>query len=82
MINLVYYDDSISMLERTAFKLLPIITEVCTKMIKYKENGNKDVDPTSRVSQYTTTHTNTDNITAMTGQKQQVMNNVGGILLT
>jgi hypothetical protein len=38
MRNLVYYDDSVSMLERTAFKLLPIITEVCSKMIKNRDN--------------------------------------------
>ncbi len=60
MSSLVYYDDSISMLERTAFKLLPILNEVCTKMVKYKddkENVHYN-NPASRVSQHATTISN------------------------
>lgn len=36
--EVIYYDDSVSMLERTAFKLMPIIREVNERMIKFKHN--------------------------------------------
>ena len=38
--DVIYYDDSVSMLERTAFKLTPIIREVVSKMVQ--EEGKKE----------------------------------------
>ena len=38
MKDLIYYDDSISMLERTAYRILPIIQDCYARMIKSGEN--------------------------------------------
>lgn len=35
--DLIYYDDNISMLERTAFRVYPIIKEIVSKMVKHKD---------------------------------------------
>jgi hypothetical protein len=42
MKDLIYYDDSISMLERTAYRILPIIQDCAARMIKTPENINDD----------------------------------------
>jgi hypothetical protein len=36
--DVIYYDDSVSMLERTAYKLMPIIKQVHEKMINLKKD--------------------------------------------
>ncbi len=42
---MLYYDEGVSMLERTTFKLLPIIKEVSSRMIGSKYQGKqKDFD--------------------------------------
>lgn len=41
--ELIYYDDSVSMLERTAYRILPIIQEVASRMIK---SPNQEEDET------------------------------------
>lgn len=35
--DLIYYDHSISMLERTALRVFPIIKEIQSRMVKHKE---------------------------------------------
>ena len=30
---MIYYDDEISMLERTSYRVYPVIKEICTKMV-------------------------------------------------
>ena len=35
--DLIYYDDSISMLERTAYRVYPIIQECASKLISYSD---------------------------------------------
>ena len=37
MKDIIYYDDSISMLERTAYRVYPIILDIISRMVKYKE---------------------------------------------
>ena len=32
--DLIYYDESVSMLERTAYRIYPIIQEVAERMVK------------------------------------------------
>ena len=38
--DLIYFDEQISMLERTAHKFSPIINEVAKRMVKHKELKN------------------------------------------
>lgn len=45
MKDLIYYDDSVSMLERTAYRVLPIIQECATKLIS--TNGSSNENPVS-----------------------------------
>ena len=41
--DLIYFDEQVSMLERTAHKYYPIILEVVKKMVKHKDlTGTKD----------------------------------------
>ena len=40
--DLIYYDDTISMLERTAFRIYPIIKEIVSRMVKHKEIESLD----------------------------------------
>jgi len=35
--DLIYYDDNISMLERTAFRIYPIVKEIASRMVKHKD---------------------------------------------
>lgn len=35
--DLIYYDHSISMLERTALRVFPIIKEIQNRMVKHKD---------------------------------------------
>lgn len=42
MKDLIYYDDSISMLERTAYRILPIIQDCFSRMIKSPDNINDE----------------------------------------
>lgn len=35
--DLIYYDHSISMLERTALRVYPIIKEIQTRMVRHKD---------------------------------------------
>lgn len=37
MKDLIYYDESVSMLERTAYRVYPIVQEVASRMVKQKE---------------------------------------------
>jgi hypothetical protein len=37
--DLIYFDEQVSMLERTALKYYPIIQEVAKRMTKHKENA-------------------------------------------
>ena len=37
--DLIYYDHSVSMLERTALRVYPIIKEISTRMVKHKDIG-------------------------------------------
>ena len=37
--DLIYYDHSVSMLERTALRVYPIIKEICQRMVKHKDIG-------------------------------------------
>ena len=39
--DLIYYDDQISMLERTAYRIYPIIKEICKKMVQSKPKTKK-----------------------------------------
>lgn len=34
--DLIYYDDQISMLERTAYRVYPIINDICNKLVASK----------------------------------------------
>ena len=36
--DLIYFDEQVSMLERTASKFYPIITEVAKRMVRHKED--------------------------------------------
>lgn len=49
--DLIYYDDSISMLERTAYRILPIIQDCASRMIKPPEGSTVTED---RATQATT----------------------------
>lgn len=40
---MIYYDDSISMLERTAYRVYPIIKDICAKMVTSKPAKPQDV---------------------------------------
>lgn len=40
--DLIYFDEQISMLERTASKHSPIVNEVVKRMVKHKELKNKN----------------------------------------
>eukprot|EP00356_Strombidium_inclinatum_P005428 CAMPEP_0170487648 /NCGR_PEP_ID=MMETSP0208-20121228/6411_1 /TAXON_ID=197538 /ORGANISM="Strombidium inclinatum, Strain S3" /LENGTH=311 /DNA_ID=CAMNT_0010762001 /DNA_START=562 /DNA_END=1497 /DNA_ORIENTATION=+ len=46
--DLIYFDDQVSMLERTAHKFYPIILEVAKRMVRHKENYNGSPKPQSR----------------------------------
>lgn len=37
--DLIYYDDTVSMLQRTTYRVYPIIQEINSRMIKEKEIG-------------------------------------------
>ena len=37
--DLIYYDHSVSMLERTALRVYPIIKEISQRMVKHKDIG-------------------------------------------
>ena len=47
MKDLIYYDDSVSMLERTAYRILPIVQDCASRMIKPVDN---QVDDDSSIS--------------------------------
>lgn len=32
--DMIYYDDSVSMLERTAYRVYPVIKEIASRMVK------------------------------------------------
>jgi len=40
--ELIYYNDEISMLERTSFRVYPIIRAICSKMVSTKEEPDSD----------------------------------------
>lgn len=44
---MIYYDDEISMLERTSYRVYPVIKEICTKMVlstQEKKEKNLSMD--------------------------------------
>lgn len=45
--DLIYFDEGVSMLERTAHKYYPIIQEVARKMVKHKEFNPADTKKAS-----------------------------------
>ena len=51
--DLIYYDHSISMLERTALRVYPIIREIQSRMVKHKQlnlkGQSKDVKRESKI---------------------------------
>lgn len=42
MKDIIYYNDSVSMLERTSYRLYPIIKEVMSKLVKEKIDTDKN----------------------------------------
>jgi hypothetical protein len=42
--DLIYYDHSISMLERTALRVFPIIKEIQNRMVKHKDVSGTNFD--------------------------------------
>jgi hypothetical protein len=42
--DLIYFDEQVSMLERTAHKFSPIINEVAKRMVKHKDIKKNGVD--------------------------------------
>lgn len=40
--ELIYYNDDISMLERTSFRVYPIIKAICSKMVSTKEEPDSE----------------------------------------
>ena len=55
--DLIYFDEQVSMLERTALKYYPIIQEVAKRMTKHKEN----TPPLVRNSSYSNIKDKSDN---------------------
>lgn len=46
--ELIYYNDEISMLERTSFRVYPIIKAICSKMVSNKsDSDSEDSDQSS-----------------------------------
>lgn len=50
--DLIYFDEKVSMLERTAHKYYPIIQEACRRMVKHKDINSKSAtfDPKHKPS--------------------------------
>jgi len=46
--DLIYYEHSVSMLERTAYRVYPIIREVCARMVPEKDISK--ASPATKVS--------------------------------
>lgn len=45
--DLIYYDDQISMLERTAYRVFPIIDEICTKLVSSRPKQQRKLSQSS-----------------------------------
>ena len=45
--DLIFYDDQISMLERTAYRVYPIIEEICTKLVSSRTKQKRKLSQSS-----------------------------------
>ena len=52
--DLIYYDDSVSMLERTAFRVFPIIQECASKLISLNQLNSETLYSRSGDQQFQT----------------------------